>query len=237
MSDEKFPERLRQARSNAGFKSPREAAQRFGWNENTYKSREGGIRGIPDQEQVRRYARAFRVPFLWLLTGQGELVDTAPTVAIVGKIGANAQPDAIAFAHEGGGYAFDYSAPVPPNFSEGTRALEVEGDSMRNIARDGWLIYYDDDEVQEPPGDNLFGELCICWLEDDRVLFKELQPGMGDGFYDLESSNAPTIRDVVVRKAARVTSIVPRGRRPGTDNLSAGRDARRRTPPASVARG
>ena len=162
MSDDKFPERLRQARSNAGFKSPREAAQRFGWNENTYKSREGGIRGIPDQEQVRRYARAFRVPFLWLLTGQGELVDTAPTVAIVGKIGANAQPDAIAFAHEGGGYAFDYSAPVPPNFSEGTRALEVEGDSMRNIARDGWLIYYDDDEVQEPPGDNLFGELCIA---------------------------------------------------------------------------
>lgn len=67
--DLEFAERLEQARRLAGFKSPRKAAEAFGWNKNTYKSRESGIRGMPPQDIVAMYARAFNVDFLWLLTG------------------------------------------------------------------------------------------------------------------------------------------------------------------------
>ncbi len=181
--------RLAKARRDRGFADAKAASDYFGWNYTTYQPARAR-RTRAEEGRCGEVRASLPYPLAWLTYGTGSEVEAAPSVAIVGKIGANAQPDAIAFAHEGEGYAFDYSAPVPPNFSEGTRALEVEGDSMRNIARDGWLIYYDDDEVQEPPQDGLFGELCICWLEDGRVLFKELQPGMGDGFFDLESTNA-----------------------------------------------
>lgn len=143
----------------------------------------------------------------------------AAGAAVVGLIGADARADVVVFGEAGEGAAYDYSAPLPPNFKEGVVALEVRGESMRNVARDGWLVYYDSDDIREPPTEDLYGDLCICWLEDGRTLLKELQPGMGDGFFDLESTNAPTIRDVVVARAARVTSIVPRGRRPNTDQF------------------
>lgn len=67
-----FSERLRQAREHAGFAGVREAARNFGWNENTYKSRESALRGIPEYADVKKYARAFRVPWIWLLTGEGD---------------------------------------------------------------------------------------------------------------------------------------------------------------------
>lgn len=66
-----FSERLRQARQHAGFARPVEAAREHGWNENTYKSRENGLRGIPAFSEVRKYSRAFKVPFIWLLAGEG----------------------------------------------------------------------------------------------------------------------------------------------------------------------
>lgn len=68
--DLEFSARLKQARELAGYESPREAAKAFGWNENTYKSRENGLRGVPPQSVVQKYARAFKVDFLWLLTGE-----------------------------------------------------------------------------------------------------------------------------------------------------------------------
>lgn len=67
-----FSERLTEARKRAGFTSPRDAARRFGWNENTYKSRENGLRGMPDQPEVQKYAKAFGVNWLWLLANEGE---------------------------------------------------------------------------------------------------------------------------------------------------------------------
>ena len=61
--------RLRWAREHAGFSSIRGAAVAHGWNENTYKSHEQGIRrkgGLPLGE-VKKYARAFGVSDAWLL--------------------------------------------------------------------------------------------------------------------------------------------------------------------------
>lgn len=65
--------RLRLGRERMGFKSMRAAARAHGWNENTYKSHEQGERqkdGLKT-EYAEKYARAFQLNELWLLTGKG----------------------------------------------------------------------------------------------------------------------------------------------------------------------
>jgi hypothetical protein len=59
-------ERLKEARRRAGLAGPAEAAKKFGWNPNTYKSHENGERGIR-QSAAERYARRLRVSPAWLL--------------------------------------------------------------------------------------------------------------------------------------------------------------------------
>lgn len=213
MAESDFADRLAKARRKAGLGSPREAAQEFGWNENTYKSREGGIRGIPSQDEVRSYARAFGVNFIWLLTGEGPADPKRKNADIVGSVGANARTDAVSFEDiEPDG------APLPPDDTLGTVAVRVRGNSMRNTARNGWLVYYDKDDIREPPTPDLYGELCIVWTKDGRVLMKELFPASGlQDMYDLESTNDVTIRSISVLKATRVTAIIPHGRRPNSD--------------------
>lgn len=65
--------RLRWAREAMHLSSPRAAAQKFGWNENTYKSHEQGMRGSAGLKvaTARKYARAFGVSVEWLTTGTG----------------------------------------------------------------------------------------------------------------------------------------------------------------------
>ena len=65
--------RLRWAREAAGFTSIRAAAIAKGWNENTYKSHEQGIRGGDGikPRHLEKYARAFKVDLTWLTYGTG----------------------------------------------------------------------------------------------------------------------------------------------------------------------
>jgi transcriptional regulator with XRE-family HTH domain len=65
--------RIRWARENAGHSSPRAAAEALGWNENTYKSHEQGIRGKDGIKPrvLEKYARAFNVSPEWLAFGRG----------------------------------------------------------------------------------------------------------------------------------------------------------------------
>lgn len=62
-------ERLRQARLKAGFSDTSAAATAFGWNINTYRSHENGIRGLRSATATR-YAKAYKVSAAWLLTGE-----------------------------------------------------------------------------------------------------------------------------------------------------------------------
>jgi hypothetical protein len=63
-------ERLRIARHSAGFENATEAAARFGWEVVTYRSHENGIRGLRPSI-AKKYAKAFKVSFSWLMTGEG----------------------------------------------------------------------------------------------------------------------------------------------------------------------
>lgn len=125
-------------------------------------------------------------------------------VPIIGLAGARAN-GSIVFSENEGSFG---DAPVPPGGNENTRALEVRGESMRGVAEDGWLVYYDD--RRDPPDASMLGELCVVGLADGRTLIKYVYPGSEPGLFNLESTTEATIRNVVVEWAAVVTAIIPR---------------------------
>jgi hypothetical protein len=194
-------DRLKDARVRAGFTSARKAAIRFGWKESTYASHENGQTAVP-VEAAREYARAFKTSAAWILTGEGAAEPAG--VPIVGIAGASAD-GAISYEFDVGELG---EAPMPPGGNARTVSVEVRGESLRGVAEDGWLVYYDD--RREPLTDDIMGELCVVGLEDGRTLIKTPYRGRAPGLFDLESTNAPTLRDVGVRWAALVTAIVPR---------------------------
>lgn len=177
-----------------------QAAEALNLSKSGYIKLERGERKL-STDFLDRFARVFDVPITELVA---QVVDIGENVPIVGLAGAG--PDgSVLFSHTDGEFGF---GPSSPNSSGATVALEVRGDSMRGIASEGWLVYYD--EEQNPPREDMIGELCVVGLEDDRVLVKVLQPGRDVGLFDLESFNAAVMRDVPVRWASLVTSIIPR---------------------------
>lgn len=68
-------ERLRQKRLAAGFASASEAARRYGWNENTYRSHENTTRNVP-RKWLLAYAKVYNVSLAWLTTGSEESLST-----------------------------------------------------------------------------------------------------------------------------------------------------------------
>lgn len=192
--------RLREARERRGFKTAKQAAERFGFNYNTYSQHERGQAGI--SRAASAYAKAYRVSEAWLLTGEGSS-DQERMAPIRGLAGAG--PDGTVLFATGDGNFGEIQAPA--DSSPTTEALEVRGDSMYGIANDGWILFYED---KEPPSAHHMGELCVCWLADDRVLVKIPQPGRERGLYNLESANAPVMRDVPVMAFSIVTDIKTR---------------------------
>ena len=194
-------DRLRQARIAAGFARASDAAARFGWNENTYKSNENGAAPFSFRK-AREYAQAFAVRAEWLYDETG-LGGAEPMVRIIGRVGADAEGAVI---QTDGQEGWDM-VPVPPGGSPDAVALEVTGHSMRAVAEDGSLIYFEDQ--RNPPTPDMVGYYCIVELEDGRVLFKRLLRGTAPGLYMLESQAGPPIEDVRIRWAADPTAIIP----------------------------
>lgn len=192
--------RLRKARIMRGFTNAKAAATRFGFNYTTYSQHERGHVGLT--RAASDYARAFKVSEAWLLTGEGRPEDER-MVPIVGLAGAG--PDGTVLFSAGDGQLGEVPAPI--DASPSMVALEVRGDSMRGTVNDGWLIFYDDPVA---PSEEHMGELCVCFLEDGRVLVKIPYPGRERGLFNLESSAAQTLRDVPVRGFALVTDIKTR---------------------------
>jgi transcriptional regulator with XRE-family HTH domain len=194
-------ERLRWAREQHGkYSTPTEAARAFGWTVSTYLGHENGDRS-PSRDAARRYARAYRVRWEWLLDNEGQPINGAPIVKIIGQVDA------------GGKVAFYDAEKVkdcgdnPPHDGVATVAVEA-GASLRGVAESGWLYFFDHEK--KPPSQDLIGKLCVVALKDGDVLIRVLQPGRKRGRYDLESSTEPTLRDRQLDWAARITWIKPR---------------------------
>lgn len=83
-------DRLRELRIKKGFENASDAAQAFGWNENTYKSHENGIRGIKPAV-ARKYASALGSTAAYILTGSGPETTVPVTItsaAVLGVVSA-----------------------------------------------------------------------------------------------------------------------------------------------------
>ena len=202
--------RLRQARLAAGFDTAAAAAEAHGWNRNTYASNENGNASY-SWRRSREYAAAFGVRPEWLYDAQGPALGTGadsgpgqPRPApIIGRVGADPGGEVLL----AGGQAPPEFAPLPPGGTERAVALRVTGHSMRGLADDGALIYFEDQRT--PPSPDMLGQVVVVELETGEVLVKRLLRGAAPGRYDLESVAGPTRRDARLRWAAHITAIVP----------------------------
>jgi len=196
--------RLRHARTEKGFDTAAAAAEAFGWNRNTYASNENGNAPF-SYRKAKEYAAAFGVRSEWLYDASGAMSTPAlgGLAPIIGRVGAN--PDGIvlfATGQEAGDLA-----PIPPGGTDQAVALRVAGHSMRGVADDGALIYFEDQRT--PPTPDMLGHVVVVETETDEVLVKRLLRGSESGRYDLESLAGPTRRDARLRWAAHITAIIP----------------------------
>lgn len=176
----------------------REAARRYGINENTYKAAASGQRrlSIDTTEMIANHHRVSRG---WLLFGEGGPWGTA-LVPLVGTVGAG---QAIDLFHD-----MDESQRrhVETTLGDETsRAYEVVGSSMLPVARDGDVIVVGT-ERRDLTG--MVGREGVFVLESDQRYFKVLERGDAPGRYTLLSYNSEPIRNVEVHAGARLLGIV-----------------------------
>ncbi|MBU2136351.1 MAG: helix-turn-helix domain-containing protein [Alphaproteobacteria bacterium] len=197
-------DRLRQARLDAGYETAAAAAEAFGWNRNTYASNENGNAPF-SYRKAKDYAAAFGVSAEWLYDAAGPVRASALAgyVPILGRVGANPE-GVVLFAT--GQDAGDL-APIPPGGTDKAAALRVVGHSMRGLADDGALIYFEDQRT--PPTPDMLGHVVVVEVDTDEVLVKRLLRGSRSGLFDLESVAGPTRQDARLRWAAHITAIIP----------------------------
>lgn len=210
MSAEDRAARLKIARQGAGFSTAAAAASKFNWNRNTYASNENG-NATYSYARAKDYAEAFGVRSDWLYDG----IDTTEPdadprkrpdpilVPIIGRVGADSE-GVVLFAT--GQEAGDL-APLPPGGTNRAVALRIAGHSMRGVADDGGLIYFEDQRT--PPTPDMLGHVVVVETDADEVLVKRLLRGSKAGRYDLESVVGPTKENCKIRWAAHITAIIP----------------------------
>lgn len=187
-------ENIRRVRKEKGF-TLEDLADKAGMSAGQLSRLESSKRNLK-ADQIAAIAGALEVE-------PAELMGPPPMVPIVGLAGAGPE-GSVLFATGDGNFG---EVPAPRGATPTTRALEVRGDSMHGLANDGWMVWYDEEVT---PTQDHMGEPCVCFLEDERVLIKLPFPGSEPGLFNLESLNAPTMRDVPVRYMALITDIKPK---------------------------
>lgn len=197
-------ERLRQARIGKGYETAAAAADAHGWSRNTFASNENGNAPF-SYRRAKEYAAAFGVSAEWLYDAAGPMLAATASglVPVIGQVGAN--PDGtVLYAH---GQDPAELAPIPPGGTDQARALKVVGHSMRGLADDGALIYFEDQRTAPTP--DMLGQVVVVETDTDEVLVKRLLRGSRGGLYDLESVAGPMRHDARLRWAAHITAIIP----------------------------
>lgn len=134
-----------------------------------------------------------------------EVLPTRPlpaTVKLKGYVGAGGVAHYYNLAHD------DYEeVPAPPGATDQTVAVEIKGKSLGPLF-ETWLVYYDD--VRSPITSDLYGELCVVGLSDDRILIKKITKGQNGTFTLLSNGTDEDIENAEIEWAAKVTDMKPR---------------------------
>jgi phage repressor protein C with HTH and peptisase S24 domain len=191
-------ERLRRARTAAGYATAAEGAARAGVKYYTYVQHENGTRGIP-ADRAEAYGRAFGVEPQWILYGRSGR--QRPAIPVVGYVGAATEFHGFDDHAQGAGLD---EIEAPPGAPPGAVAVIVRGDSGWPAIREGMVLVYWN-KYEDPPPD-VVGEDCFVRLRDGRTLVKLLDKGSREGLWTLTSINAstPPIRDVEIEWAAPI---------------------------------
>ena len=211
MSIPERAERLKAARRRAGFKTAAAAAAHFNWNRNTYSPNENGNAPY-SYRMAKEYGAAFDVSPQWLYDGLGASDPDVPPpppaarlslVPVIGRVGADTEGRVLfASGQEAGDLV-----PLPPGGTDKAVALRIVGHSMRGVADEGGLIYFEDQRT--PPTPDMFGHVVVVETLEGEVLVKRLLRGSRSGRYDLESVVGPVREDARIRWAAHITAIIP----------------------------
>lgn len=201
---QEIKDRLQWARKKAKFKTPTDAAKAFGWTVSTYLGHENGDRN-PSRVLAKKYARAFKVRWEWLLEGEGSPgIKGSGKAPAVGYVGAGAEVQLVDDHAIGAGLE---EVDIPPGVPENAVLVIVRGDSMYPRYFDGEYLFYVRD--QRSPLE-FVGRECVMQLSDGRVFVKLLRKGSGKGLFNLESWNSQLIEDQKVEWAAPVIARVNR---------------------------
>jgi len=205
-------DRLKQARGRL-YGTATEAARAHGWKVSTYLAHENGQNRL-HEDSAKRYGRAFRVAWTWLLDGEGPDEETAApdrdeshVVPVMGYIGAGAEIEP----------EFEQVPPdgldqieLPFAVPEEMIAFQVRGDSMLPKYSDGDAVVVPREQGRST--DSLIGDEAAVRTFDGKRWLKRIMRGSKRGAYNLESTNARTILDARIAWASEIWAIVPAGR-------------------------
>jgi len=202
-------DRLREARVRY-FETASAAARARGWPVSTYLAHENGQNRF-DEETARRYARAFKVSWIWLLYGDESDAATTPgedgsVVPIMGYVGAggDVEPD---FEQVPEGGLEQIELPAPIGIVEDPIGFRVRGESMQPRYNDGDIVVVERDQPTDT--DALVGDEAVVRTEDGHRYLKRLRRGARPRTYDLVGLNGPTVEGIMVVWASPVRVIIP----------------------------
>lgn len=187
--------RLRHARMRQ-HPSMRAAARANGWNENTYKSHEQGMRreGALSEADAKKYARAFGVSDSWLLSGRGDMTrqggaqarapvqaeSHAWTAQLVGLVGAGAVVEAIEL--------HDQDPIELPADAGDVEAYRVTGSSCAPVFEDGDVVIV----LKRASEDRFINRYCVVQTAGGLGYLKKVGQGPkvpGQKLYTLHGSD------------------------------------------------
>jgi SOS-response transcriptional repressor LexA len=133
-------ERLKKARRDAGYRTARDAAAALAVGYSTYAGHENGSRQFEIDAAIV-YARKFKVPVEYLLTGKINPVPSVEktplaTIPVIGIVRAGTWQDVD--AGDSGMFQVVPAAPGEP--AEWQYAFTVEGNSLNRIAKSGSIL-------------------------------------------------------------------------------------------------
>jgi transcriptional regulator with XRE-family HTH domain len=178
----------------------------------------GKQRGV-SSETLEKLAPVLQTSKAWLLSGDGPEVvggdhiesgdilqdsdDRSKTVRVVGYVGASGEAVYYRFSDD----QFEYVEP-PPGATDQTVAVEVRGGSLGDAFK-SWLVFYRD--IRSPVTEDLYNQLCVVGLADDRILVKIIKHERNGSFTLLSNANVePPIEDAGIEWASKVTDMRPR---------------------------
>jgi transcriptional regulator with XRE-family HTH domain len=159
----------------------------------------------PNRGYREKLAQIFGVSEAELHYGPQARASSTSLVPVVGYVGAGDQVFPIDDHELGGGLD---EVDLAPSAGLPMVAVRVRGDSMLPTLRNNWLVFYTRNHDGVP--ENCINRMCVVKVAGDGpTLVKEVRRGYSRGRFNLVSSNASPIEDVVLDWAAKVMLIQP----------------------------